>query len=275
MGVDLDQEPDYRDVLYVEELIGPDTVNTMPLETIEAFQDHGEVTRTIDADVDARKKVFADLEEAGVDMADVARRSRTRASRSSPTRTRSCSTTSRRSATRSPPRSFSAAGFTSHARGVDCPVRVDLRIDASALDYAIIAIYFVVVLGIGFVARRLIKKRRRLLPLRPSLPAWITGLAFVAANLGALEILGMAANGAQYGIATVHFYWIGAVPGDDLPRHRDDAVLLRRRRSARCPSTCGCASTSRRTSSTPLSFAVATVLISGVNLFALGAGDPR
>src|SRR5207245_2108887 len=45
-----------------------------------------------------------------------------------------------------------------------------------------------------------------------SLPAWITGLAFMAANLGALEILGMAANGAQYGVATVHYYWIGAIP---------------------------------------------------------------
>jgi SSS family solute:Na+ symporter len=44
------------------------------------------------------------------------------------------------------------------------------------------------------------------------LPAWITGLAFIAANLGALEILGLAANGAKYGVATVHFYWIGAVP---------------------------------------------------------------
>ena len=45
-----------------------------------------------------------------------------------------------------------------------------------------------------------------------SLPAWVTGLAFISANLGAIEILGMAANGAQYGIATVHYYWIGAVP---------------------------------------------------------------
>jgi transaldolase len=67
------KNPEYRDVLYVEQLIGPDTVNTMPLETIEAFQDHGEVARTIDADVDAAKKVFADLKEAGVDMADVAK----------------------------------------------------------------------------------------------------------------------------------------------------------------------------------------------------------
>ena len=45
-----------------------------------------------------------------------------------------------------------------------------------------------------------------------ALPAWVTGLAFISANLGAIEILGMAANGAQYGTPTVHFYWIGAVP---------------------------------------------------------------
>ena len=74
------------------------------------------------------------------------------------------------------------------------------------------AIYFVVVLGIGVVARLSIKTDLDFFLSGRSLPAWITGLAFVAANLGALEILGMAANGAQYGVATVHFYWIGAVP---------------------------------------------------------------
>src|SRR5215210_7853881 len=83
--------------------------------------------------------------------------------------------------------------------------------DASALDYVIIAIYFVTVLGVGFLARRLVKTDLDFF-LSGALPAWITGLAFIAANLGALEILGMAANGAQYGVATVHFYWIGAVP---------------------------------------------------------------
>ena len=87
-----------------------------------------------------------------------------------------------------------------------------LRIDASALDYTIIGIYFAVVLGIGFAAKRLVKTDLDFFLSGRSLPAWITGLAFIAANLGALEILGMAANGAQYGVATVHFYWIGAIP---------------------------------------------------------------
>jgi transaldolase len=66
------KNPAYRDVMYVEELIGPDTVNTMPLETIEAFQDHGEVRGdTITQDVDAARQVFDDLAAAGVDYDDV------------------------------------------------------------------------------------------------------------------------------------------------------------------------------------------------------------
>ena len=66
------KNPDYRDVIYVEELIGPDTVNTMPLETIRAFQDHGEVRGdTVTQDLDAARKVFDDLREAGVDYDDV------------------------------------------------------------------------------------------------------------------------------------------------------------------------------------------------------------
>ncbi|HEY2355708.1 MAG TPA: transaldolase [Gaiellaceae bacterium] len=66
------KNPAYRDVMYVEELIGPDTVNTMPLETIEAFQDHGEVRGdTITENVDAAHQVFADLAAAGVDYDDV------------------------------------------------------------------------------------------------------------------------------------------------------------------------------------------------------------
>jgi SSS family solute:Na+ symporter len=87
-----------------------------------------------------------------------------------------------------------------------------LRLNFNAIDYAILALYFVVVLGIGFAAKRYIKTSLDYFLSGRSLPAWVTGLAFVSANLGALEILGMAANGAQYGVATVHFYWIGAVP---------------------------------------------------------------
>jgi len=65
------KNPDYRDVLYVEELIGPDTVNTMPRETIEAFIDHGRVERTLDRDVDGARRVFEAFKEAGIDYDDV------------------------------------------------------------------------------------------------------------------------------------------------------------------------------------------------------------
>jgi Na+/proline symporter len=80
-----------------------------------------------------------------------------------------------------------------------------LRLHPSALDYSILAIYFVAVLGIGFIARLSIKTDIDFFLSGRSLPAWITGLAFIAADLGALEILGQSANGAQYGVASVHF----------------------------------------------------------------------
>jgi transaldolase len=65
------KNPEYRDVVYVEELIGPATVNTMPDETIEAFQDHGRVDETLTKDVDAAHKLFDDLAAAGIDYDDV------------------------------------------------------------------------------------------------------------------------------------------------------------------------------------------------------------
>ena len=65
------KNPAYRDVLYVEDLIGPETVNTMPEETIEAFEDHGEVALTLERDVDEARRVFERIAEAGVDYDDV------------------------------------------------------------------------------------------------------------------------------------------------------------------------------------------------------------
>jgi solute:Na+ symporter, SSS family len=143
-----------------------------------------------------------------------------------------------------------------------------LRLDASALDYAILAIYFCVVLGIGLVARLAIKTDLDFFLSGRSLPAWITGLAFIAANLGALEILGQAANGAQYGIPTVHFYWVGAVPAMVFlglvmmpfyygAKVRSVPEYLRLRFNE--PTHFFNA----------LTFAIGTVLIAGVNLFAL------
>ena len=102
-----------------------------------------------------------------------------------------------------------------------------LRLHPSTIDYVILAIYFAVVLGIGFVARLSIKTDLDFFLSGRSLPAWITGLAFIAANLGALEILGQAANGAQYGVAGRALLLDRRGAGDGLPRPRDDAVLLR------------------------------------------------
>jgi solute:Na+ symporter, SSS family len=143
-----------------------------------------------------------------------------------------------------------------------------LRLDVDAIDYVIIAIYFVVVIGIGFAARRYIKTSLDYFLSGRSLPAWITGLAFVSANLGALELLGHAANGAQYGIAGVHFYWIGAIPAMVflglvmMPFYYGSKVrsvpeYLRRRFNDASHLF------------NAIAFAIATVLIAGVNLYAL------
>src|SRR5512147_2134391 len=80
------------------------------------------------------------------------------------------------------------------------------------IDYAILAIYVIFVIGIGFALRRYMKSSSDFLTSGRSIPAWVTGLAFISANLGALELVGMAASGAKYGIATSHFYWVGAIP---------------------------------------------------------------
>ena len=80
------------------------------------------------------------------------------------------------------------------------------------IDYTIMAVYFAFVLGIGWTLKRYMKSSTDFLEAGRSIPAWITGLAFIATNLGALEVIGMAASGAKYGMATVHFYWIGAIP---------------------------------------------------------------
>jgi solute:Na+ symporter, SSS family len=144
-----------------------------------------------------------------------------------------------------------------------------LRLHPSTIDYVILGIYFVFVLGIGFVARLSIKTDLDFFLSGRSLPAWITGLAFIAANLGALEILGQAANGAQYGVPAVHYYWLGAVPAmvflglvmmpfyyGAKVRSVPEYLRLRFNEATHAFNAA--------------TFAVATVLISGVNLFALG-----
>ena len=143
-----------------------------------------------------------------------------------------------------------------------------LRLNVNPFDYTILAIYFALVITIGVMARRAVATSEDFLLSGRSLPAWVTGLAFISANLGAIEILGMAANGAQYGVSTVHFYWIGAVPAMVflgvvmMPFYYGSRVrsvpefLLRRFNH---PTHLFNA----------LTFALAAVLIAGVNLFAL------
>ncbi len=88
----------------------------------------------------------------------------------------------------------------------------DTLIEATALDYSLIALYFVFVIGIGFMARRQVSDSIDFFLSGRSLPAWVTGLAFISANLGAVEIMGMSATGAQFGMPTVHYFWVGAIP---------------------------------------------------------------
>ena len=85
-------------------------------------------------------------------------------------------------------------------------------IDAKFIDYLILFTYFLVVMGIGFIARRQVSDSLDFFLSGRSLPAWVTGLAFISANLGDVEIMGMSASGAQFGLPTVHYFWVGAVP---------------------------------------------------------------
>jgi SSS family solute:Na+ symporter len=144
----------------------------------------------------------------------------------------------------------------------------ELRLDVNIVDYLILLIYFVVVLGIGFAARRYIRTSLDYFLSGRSLPAWITGLAFISANLGALEVLGQSANGAQYGVAATHFFWLGAIPAmvflglvmmpfyyGSRVRSVPEYLRLRFNRPTHFFNA--------------LTFALATVLIAGVNLYAL------
>jgi SSS family solute:Na+ symporter len=142
------------------------------------------------------------------------------------------------------------------------------RLNADFFDYTIVALYFAVVLGIGVLARRQVSTSIDFFLSGRSLPAWVTGLAFVSANLGAVEVMGMSANGAQYGAATFHYFWIGAVPAMlflgivMMPFYYGSGVrsvpeFMRRRFGTGAHLV------------NALSFALAQLLIAGINLFLL------
>ena len=118
------------------------------------------------------------------------------------------------------------------------------------IDYAILIVYTLFVLGIGVALKRFMKTSTDFFLSGRSIPAWITGLAFISANLGAQEVIGMGASGAKYGIMTSHFYWLGAIPAMVfvgifmMPFYYGS-------RPGRCPSTLSCVSTKRPGASTP------------------------
>jgi len=139
----------------------------------------------------------------------------------------------------------------------------------AGIDYAIMAVYFAFVLGIGIVLRRSVHTGTDFFLAGRAVPAWIAGLAFLSANLGAQEVIGMGASGAKYGVATSHFYWVGAIPAmvfvglfmmpfyyGSRARSVPEYLKLRFDEKTRALNA--------------ISFAVMTVFSSGISLYAMG-----
>jgi SSS family solute:Na+ symporter len=146
--------------------------------------------------------------------------------------------------------------------------RGDTSLEVGVVDYLIIVIYFCFVLGIGFALKKQMVSTEDFFLSGRSIPSWITGLAFISANLGAIEVMGMAAQGAEYGVMTAHFYWVGAIPAmlflalfmmpfyygsriHSVPEY----LKLRFNEATRAFNA--------------VSFAVMTVLMSGINMYAM------
>jgi len=130
-------------------------------------------------------------------------------------------------------------------------------------------VYFVFVLGIGVALKRYMKTSTDFFLSGRSIPAWITGLAFISANLGAQEVIGMGASGAKYGIMTSHFYWIGAIPAMAfvgvfmMPFYYGS-------RARSVPEYLKLRFDEKTRGLNAISFAVMTVLSSGISLYAMG-----
>jgi SSS family solute:Na+ symporter len=145
---------------------------------------------------------------------------------------------------------------------------VQSEFHVNLLDYGIIAIYFVFVLAIGYALKKNMVSSEDFFLSGRKIPSWITGLAFISANLGAIEVMGMAANGAQYGLMTAHMYWVGAIPAmvflaifmmpfyyGSRIRSVPEYLKLRFNEPTRAFNA--------------ISFAVMTVLMSGINMYAM------
>src|SRR5947199_1919002 len=140
----------------------------------------------------------------------------------------------------------------------------------TAIDWAIMLVYFAFVLGIGVARKRYMRTSTDFFLAGRAIPAWICGLAFISANLGAQEVIGMGASGAKYGIATSHFYWVGAIPAmvfvgifmmpfyyGSRARSVPEYLKLRFDEKTRAFNA--------------LTFATMTVFSSGISMYAMGA----
>src|SRR5512136_1128662 len=145
---------------------------------------------------------------------------------------------------------------------------MDPVISLHLIDYGIIAAYILVMVVVGYSLRKYMRTGEDFFLSGRSLPGWITGLAFLSANLGALEVIGMVANSAKYGIMTVHFYWVGAIPAmiflgifmmpfyyGSKVRTVPEYLKLRYNEATRGLNA--------------ISFAIMTILMSGISLYAM------
>src|SRR5499427_5268810 len=142
------------------------------------------------------------------------------------------------------------------------PIRLD------PIDVAILIIYFSFVLGIGFVLKRHMRTSSDFFLSGRLIPTWVAGLAFLSANLGAQEVIGMAASGAKYGIMTSHFYWVGAIPAMVFV-----AVFMMPfyygSRARSVPEYLKLRFDEKTRGLNALTFAVMTVMSSGISMYAL------
>ena len=137
------------------------------------------------------------------------------------------------------------------------------------VDYFILSLYFLFVLGIGWYLKGTVSTSSDFLTSRHSVPLWITSLAFVAANLGAQELIGMCASGAKYGIMTAHFYWVGAIPAMVfMGLFMMPFYFGSRARSV--PEYLKLRFDEKTRGLNAISFAVMTVFSSGISMYALG-----
>jgi SSS family solute:Na+ symporter len=137
------------------------------------------------------------------------------------------------------------------------------------VDYVILALYFAFVLGIGWLLKKRVTTSSDFLTSGRAIPVWITSLAFVAANLGAQEVIGMCASGAKYGIMTAHFYWIGAIPAMlfvgifMMPFYYGS-------RARSVPEYLSLRFDEKTRGLNAITFAIMTVFSSGISMYALG-----